>query len=224
MEKIIGVGVERSEAKSRCETGGGRGVGVFSDSPMTFSVSKEDTERRFVRAGVLIVAGGALDPPEADHEMGRALIDALLVSKSSDCLEREESDPFRRIVDVLRFWWIERLFSTLSKGSRSGVVGAEDSISRGADGDEVEPAEDSESLRSRCGVEGESGSYVSSFVVNQACARICGIVYRLETSFCKMFCSKSRDSANIELEHQLGCTRLPTHLKKASLGPQNRRE
>lgn len=172
---MIGVGVVRREAKSRWDVEGGRGVGVLSNSPKTFSDSTEDIDRRLVRAGVRIVAGGALEPDELDHEIGRSRTDLTdLVSGTSSsgtvsgCLvSREDRDSMsdievRRIVVVLGLSC--KVLMVLSNGSdiaSSGVVGAEDSmfwpLEKGEPWSSVEFSDDSGASPGSCKM-GESGS------------------------------------------------------------------
>lgn len=85
VENIIGVGVVNKDAKSRSRAEGrGTGVGVLSTVGEAGSDKVDDTERRFVRAGVRIeCAGGALDPEELDQDNGDSLRDFLLSSSSS---------------------------------------------------------------------------------------------------------------------------------------------
>ena len=172
---MIGVGVVRSEAKSSWDVEGGRGVGVLSNSPKRFSDSTEDIDRRLVRAGVRIVDGGALEPDELDHEIGRSRTDFTdLVSGMSSsgtvsgCLvSREDRDSMsdmdvRRIVVELGLSC--KVLMVLSNGSdmaSSGVVGVDDSmfwpLEKGEPWSSVEFSDDSGASPGSCKM-GESGS------------------------------------------------------------------
>jgi hypothetical protein len=116
VEKMIGVGVDKRATKSWCKVeGGGRGVGVLSNSPGTLSDKRDETERRLVRAGVRIFDGGAFEPDELDQETGRirADFDSGMSSSSgtvSGCRvsrgdkdSMSESDVLRMVV-LLGFW------------------------------------------------------------------------------------------------------------------------
>lgn len=111
---MMGVGVDKRATKSKWEVEGGRGVGVLSSSPRTFSDKRDETERRFVRAGVRIFDGGAFEPEELDHETGRirADFDSGMSSSGtvSGCrVNRDDNDSMSdrdvlRMVVLLEFW------------------------------------------------------------------------------------------------------------------------
>jgi len=177
---MIGAGVVKTEAKLISLSFGGMTSCVLSEFP--FSESVEETERRFVRAGVRNGGkGGADRDPE---EVVRCLRKGRLESSCSSSatvsgkgrigLVLWASKDFRMVVS-LRLRCIVEGFarSGISKGSSddgSGVVGAEVKTSEGDRASEVVEAEErAESIDSGGGTSAEtgtSGESSSCLVVN----------------------------------------------------------
>lgn len=147
VENITGVRALSRLAKSRSRAAGmGSGVGVFS------SVGEaviEDTERRFVRAGVRWCEdGGGFEPMPGKGEGARCFGSSPSRSSSSTvaggCLSpvlasledsdsKSDVDDFRMVISLRWRWmapcFVATLLSELSKGSlrdSSGVVGLDD--------------------------------------------------------------------------------------------------
>jgi hypothetical protein len=148
VEKMIGVGVDNNEAKSDSRPERlGKGVDALSVAGEPESERIDDTERRFVRAGVRIGCGGggALALAGPDQRRGEGAVQSSPFSSITvvGCLSavfasREGRDSrseanVLRIVELLGWRCNEppdriRL-AVLSKGSlvdSSGVVGVED--------------------------------------------------------------------------------------------------
>jgi hypothetical protein len=165
---MIGVGVDSNEAKSDCPERFGKGVDALSVTGEPDSERIDDTERRFVRAGVRrgCDGGGALalgGPDQRRDEealfmvwsssfssvtvVGDGLSTAFINRIGRD--SSSEADVLR-IVELLGWRCNEPLdkmiLAVLSKGSlidSSGVVGVED-------------------IKSGCLIKGESDSWVDT--------------------------------------------------------------
>lgn len=189
VEKMIGVGVLRSDAKSRSRLEGrGSGVGDLSAVGEAGSERVDETERRLVRAGVRTGwIGGAFDDPE---ELCRGGVGLCALSSSSWTVSgwllvmiRWGSSDLRRVVSLAVRW--RGVNSNGSSGVSSGVVGVVE-----VPGVNKESAVDKVDVSDVPG----SGSYLGLCAVNHGWARIWGIVRRFNASFWRMFLIRSRDS------------------------------